>query len=199
MEHKLKLVLDQPDVGICMCKMAEKIYEIGGPLAIVAILKGGAYVAYEMLKLLNIIYLEKDWDPHREPLDVIIGHIGLESYGDEMKSQGEVKLMTPLDLSRNDICGRIVIIVDDCMETGNTIEEAKKIIAGYNPFQIRTAVLVDKVTLRMAAGAKEPDIVGWTYLGDGFLVGCGMGAGEKYRGLSELCELEVVNDDTIPW
>ena len=195
MEHRLKLVLDQPDVGICMCKMAEKIYGIGGSLAIVAILKGGAYAAYEMLKLLNLIYLEKDWDPHREPLDAIIGHIGLESYGDEMKSQGEVKLMTPLDLSRKDIRGRNVIIVDDCIETGNTIEEAKKIIWGYGPLEVYTAVLVDKVTLRMGAGTREPDIVGWTYLSKGFLVGCGMGAGEKYRGLPELCELEVVNDD----
>ena len=189
MKHKLKLVLDQPDVGICMCKMAKKIYAINVscPVAIVAILKGGAYVAYEILKLLDTLH--KTGNTPYGRLDVIIGHIGLESYGDEMKSRGEVKLMTPLDLSRKDICGRNVIIVDDCIETGNTIEEAKKIIAGYDPFMMGTAVLVDKVALRIKAGAGEPDIVGWTYSGDGFLVGCGMGAGEAYRGRPELCEI----------
>jgi len=192
MKHKLKLVLDQSSVDTVLNDMALKIYRIGFPLAIVAILKGGAYVAYEILKLLDRIYLEVDQDPHREILDVVIGHIGLESYGDEMKSQGEVKLMTPLDLSRDFLRGRKVVIVDDCIETGNTLIEAEKIIFGYDPCLIRTAVLVDKVTLRMMARQEEPDIVGWSYTGSGFLVGCGMGAGEKYRGLPGL--YEVVED-----
>jgi len=186
MGHKLKQILDRPSVDIVMKKLAKKIYDARYPLALVAILKGGAYTAYELLKRLSDTY------PSNYPPDVVIGHIGLESYGDEMKSQGEVKLMTPLDLSRKDICGRNVIIVDDCIETGNTLNEAKKIISGYAPHLLYTAVLVDKVTLRLAAGAEEPDIVGWTYNGNGFIVGCGMGAGEKYRGLPEI--YEVVGD-----
>lgn len=182
MEHKLELVLGQSGVDVVMEKLARKVHALGGPLAIVAILKGGAYTAYELLKRVCDIYV-----PHW-PANVIIGHIGLESYGEEMKAQGEVKLMTPLDLSRNDLRGRTVVIVDDCVETGRTLEEAKKIIFGYDPKQMVTAVLVDKVAFRMTHAAQEPDIVGWSYLGDGFLVGCGMGAGEKYRGLQELCE-----------
>ena len=184
---KLKLVLDQSDVNIVMMELAREIYKIGFPLAIVAVLKGGAYVAYEILKLLNDIYLRENQLDVR--LDVVVGHIGLESYGDKMKSQGEVKLMVPLDLSRECIRGRNVIIIDDCVETGGTLEEAKKIIAGYEPFQIHTAVLVDKVTLRVEAEAEKPDIVGWSYLGTGFLVGCGMGMGERYRDLPEICEV----------
>ncbi len=184
MKHKLKIVLGQLDVDVVMEKLARKIYAIKGPLALVAILKGGAYTAYELLKRLSNVYAPAVW-----PADVIIGHIGLESYGEKMKAQGEVKLMTPLDLSRKDIRGRNVVIVDDCIETGNTLREAKKIISGYDPSQLLTAVLADKVALRMDAGVEEPDIIGWTYLSRGFLVGCGMGAGEQYRGLRELCEL----------
>lgn len=184
MKHKLEVVLSQQDVDTVMENLARKIHAIKGPLALVAILKGGAYAAYELLKRVNDIHAPDIW-----PADVIIGHIGLESYGEKMKSQGEVKLMTPLDLSRNDIRDRNVIIVDDCIETGNTLREAKKIISGYEPRLLLTAVLVDKVTLRMAAGEEEPDIIGWTYLGRGFLVGCGMGVGEQYRGLRELCEI----------
>jgi len=184
---KLKQVLDKVLVSYKMLHMARKIYKIGFPLAIIAVLKGGAYTAYEILKLLDNVYLEEDY-PNERP-DVVIGHIGLESYGEEMKSQGEVKLMTPLDLSRKDIYRRNVVIIDDCIETGSTLEEAKKIIIGYKPQQIYTAVLVDKVSSREKAGAKVPDIVGWQYSGNGFLVGVGMGAGEKYRGLSSLCEV----------
>jgi len=186
MSYRLNEVLDQSDTA--MMKMTREIYKIGFPLAIVAVLKGGAYTAYEILKLLDTIEagsfrkvpVQKEWR------DLLIGHIGLESYGDKMKSQGEVKLMTPLDLSRDCLRGRKVVIVDDCIETGNTLYEAEKIIFGYEPCLIRTAVLVDKVILREEAKAEKPDIVGWSYYGDGFIVGCGMGAGEKYRGLSEI-------------
>lgn len=180
---KFKHVLDQPGVDTALQDMAQTIHNIGYPLAIIAILKGGAYAAYDLFKRLSDTYLSK-W-----PADIIIGHIGLESYGTQMKSRGEVKLMTPLDLSRKDIYGRNVIIVDDCIETGNTLEEAKKIISGYDPNLLRTAVLVDKAALRLKSGAPKPDICGWSYLGTGFLVGCGMGAGESYRGIPEICEV----------
>jgi len=185
MNVELKQVMDKISVNSTMIEMARKIYKIGFPLAIIAILKGGAYTAYEILKLLDDVRE----DHSNERPDVVIGHIGLESYGKEMKSQGEVKLMTPLDLSRKDICGRTVVILDDCIETGNTINEAKKIISGYNPHQIYTTVLVDKVSLRIDAGVDPPDIVGWRYYGKGFLVGCGMGSGERYRGLRNICEV----------
>jgi len=181
---ELKQVLDQLGVDTIIEDMARRIHKLEKPLAIVAVLKGGAYTAYRLLQLLNDTYTPDSW-----PSDVVIGHIGLESYGDGMKSRGEVKLMTPLDLSRNEICGRIVIIVDDCIETGNTLEEAKKIISGYGPSSMYTAVLVDKAALRIRTPSPKPDICGWSYLGDGFLVGCGMGAGEKYRGLPEVCEV----------
>lgn len=196
MNYRLNEVLDQSDMGIVMAQLARRIYNIGFPLALVAILKGGAYTAYEILKLLDSIYKLEN-QPTGRP-DIVIGHIGLESYGDEMKSQGEVKLMTPLDLSRDCIRGRKVVIVDDCIETGSTLNEAKKIISGYGPAyangrqQIYTAVLVDKVTLRNNNNVEQPNIIGWSYTGTGFLVGCGMGMGEKYRGLPELCE--VVED-----
>lgn len=204
MNCKLKQILDRSSVNTAMMCMAKKIDEIGPPLAIVAILKGGAYVAYEVLKLLYSVHLENvndhyykgalgwnvdDADFYKERPDIVIGHIGLESYGDEMKSRGEVKLMTPLDLSRECIRGRKVIIIDDCIETGATLNEAERILMSYNPLEVHTAVLVDKATLRMSNNMKQPDIIGWTYLGNGFLVGCGMGAGERYRELSEICEV----------
>lgn len=183
MKQKLKLVLDQSAVKVALEDMAHSIHNIGYPLAIVAVLKGGAYVAYDLFKRLSDTYLS-EW-----PADIVIGHIGLESYGAQMKSRGEVKLMTPLDLSRRYIQGRNVIIVDDCIETGNTIEEAKKIISAYGPNLLHTAVLVDKAALRIRASSLKPNICGWSYLGEGFLVGCGMGAGENYRGVPGIYEL----------
>jgi len=187
MSTKLNQILNQEGVDAALRKMAGEINMVGYPLAIIAVLKGGAYTAYQLLQILYTLNpVGSLW---HQP-DVVIGHIGLESYGEEMKARAEVKLMTPLDLSRKDICGRNVIIVDDCAETGNTLAEAKKIISGYDPLEVYTAVLVDKVFLRAEQGALEPDIIGWRYLDKGFLVGAGMGAGEAYRGFPEIYEVE---------
>jgi hypoxanthine phosphoribosyltransferase len=187
MEYRFNEVLDASRIEDAMISMAKEIYKIGSPLAIIAILKGGAYAAYGVLKLLNAMALED-----LGVFDVVIGHIGLESYGNGTKSSGEVKLMTPLDLSRKCIKNRHVVIIDDCIETGKTFDEAWKIVRGYNPLSMQTAVLVDKSILRLQTGAHRPEIVGYTYSGNGFLVGCGMGAGERYRELSGLYELEEV-------
>ena len=113
MATKLKQILDQKGVDAALMKMAREINMIGYPLAIIAVLKGGAYTAYQLLRFLGTLSITPGSLIYHQP-DIIIGHIGLESYGEEMKSQGEVKLMTPLDLSRKDIRGRNVIIVDDC-------------------------------------------------------------------------------------
>lgn len=189
MRYKFNEVLGRLEIEIVMLDMAKKIYQIGYPLAIVAILKGGAYTAYELLKLVDRI---SEYSSIQADKDIVIGHIGLESYGEGVKSNGEVKLMTPLDLSRDCIKGRNVVIVDDCIETGKTFNEAWKIIRGYKPLSMQTAVLVDKITFRLKMEAKAPEIIGYTYSGNGFLVGCGMGAGERYRELSGLYELEEV-------
>ena len=188
--YKFNEVLDTTSVEEAMIEMAKEIYAIGFPLAIVAILKGGAYAAYGILKLLNEIHEYSSVDDK----DIVIGHIGLESYGEGTKSCGEVKLMTPLDLSRDCIRKRNIVIIDDCIETGKTFNEAWKIIRGYKPLSMQTAVLVDKSTFRLQNKAFRPEIVGYTYSGNGFLVGCGMGAGERYRELSGLYELEEIED-----
>ena len=71
----------------------------------------------------------------------------------------------------------------------------KGLIEAYHPKSFRTVVFIDKIKSREASHYPRPDIVGLTYEGDKFLVGCGMGLGEKYRGLRELYELipEVEN------
>jgi len=198
MSIKLKQILNAEGVDLALRKMAREIRMVGYPLAIVAVMKGGAYTAYQVLRILDSLQ-RVGWARFDSvPVDsvayyqsnVVIGHIGLESYGEEMKSRGEVKLMAPLDLSRKDICGRTVVIVDDCAETGNTLVEAKKILSGYDPLEIYTAVLVDKIALRIKNSSEEPNIIGWEYPGEGFLVGAGMGAGEAYRGFPEIYEVE---------
>jgi len=181
---ELKLVLPVENVKVAVEGMAREIRRIGSPLTFVVVLKGGVYIAHEILKTLHFglgILLSLE--------DVVIGYIGLSSYGESTKSQGSVRVMSPLDLSTEYIEGKNVVIVDDCIETGNTLYWAKKMLSAYDPKSIHTAVLVDKVSLREKHGAKKPDIVGYVYPGQKFLVGCGMGYKERYRELPEIYEI----------
>ena len=157
--------------------MAREIRRIGSPLTFVVILKGGVYIAHEILKVLSFG-------------DIVVGYIGLSSYGESTKSQGSVRVMSPLDLSTEYVKDRNIVIVDDCIETGNTLYWAKRMLQAYEPKSIHTAVLVDKVSLREKHGAEKPDIVGYVYPGQKFLVGCGMGYKERYRELLEIYKIE---------
>jgi len=145
-------------------------------LCLIAILKGGVYVAHQLLRLLC----------YSNPL---IGYIGLSSYKDKTVSERYVEVTYPLDLDRKYVENKNVWIIDDVVQGGSTLEKAKKIVEPYNPKSVRTAVLVDKVTFREEANYPVPDVVGYEYRGDKFLVGCGLDYHESYRSLPCLYEL----------
>lgn len=182
-ELKLNLVLSTEKVRVAVNEIAEAIRKIGSPMTLVVILKGGVYTAHEVLKVLA----KKLDGPLGKKVnkldDIIIGYIGLSSYENSTKSQGYVKVMSPLDLSAEYVKGRNVVIIDDCVETGNTLYWAEKMISVYEPSSVHTAVLVDKVFLREKYKSKKPAIVGYNYNGGQFLLGCGMGWDERYRNL----------------
>jgi hypoxanthine phosphoribosyltransferase len=192
---ELKLVLPVGNVKVAVERMAREIRRVGSPLTFVVVLKGGVYIAHEILKVLSfgsdIILLQHlhTGEEINSLGDIVVGYIGLSSYGESTKSQGSVRVMSPLDLSTEYITGRNVVIVDDCIETGNTLYWAKRMLQAYEPKSIHTAVLVDKISLREKHGAEKPDIVGYVYPGQKFLVGMGMGYKERYRELPELYEI----------
>jgi len=150
-------------------------------LTFVVILNGGIYTAYSILKMFN----DKE-------LDLIIKHLGLSSYDNRIDFGDERVIITsPLTDSFRDVEDRDVWIIDDTVDTGATLKAARQIVEGGNPKSIHTAVLVDKIKSRLEHKQPKPDVVGYTYEGDGFLVGCGMGHGERFRQLDCLYELEV--------
>ena len=151
-------------------------------LCFIGILKGGIYT---FSKLMNLIPFEDDGP--------VFGYLGLSSYGGNMQSGSEMKVTYDFDLTEEMLCDKNVWVIDDCSDTGRTLEYARALIMGYNPKSIRTAVLVDKKIMREANHSVKPDVVGFVYEKNEFLVGCGLGYGEKYRHLRMLCELEITD------
>lgn len=101
----------------------------------------------------------------------------VSSYGSGTTSSGAVEIVK--DLSK-DIAGKDVIIVEDILDSGNTLSYLKKYMSARNPASIRIVTLLDKPERRTADVAA--DYVGFT-IPDAFVVGYGLDYDQKYRNL----------------
>ena len=97
------------------------------------------------------------------------------SYEDEFSSSGDVKLFSDL---RADVKGRDVLIVDDIIDTGHTLETVVKSIRTLEPASVKTAVMLDKPSRREVDFSA--DFTGFT-IDDVFIVGYGLNYGPYYR------------------
>ena len=101
----------------------------------------------------------------------------VSSYGSGTSSTGAVKIVK--DLS-DDIEGRDVIIVEDILDSGNTLSYLKKYLTNRNPASIRIVTLLDKPDRRTAD--VKADYIGFT-IPDAFVVGYGLDFDQRYRNL----------------
>ncbi|MEG1578862.1 MAG: hypoxanthine phosphoribosyltransferase [Oscillospiraceae bacterium] len=110
-------------------------------------------------------------------LPVTVDFMAMSSYGRGTKSTGQVEIKK--DLSE-DIEGRDVIVVEDILDSGNTLYYLLKILEARGPASVKLCALLDKPERR-----EKP--VELTYRGfsipDSFVVGYGLDYAEKYRNL----------------
>ena len=99
------------------------------------------------------------------------------SYGAGTVSSGKVKI--GLDL-REDIAGRDVLLVEDILDTGNTLSKLVAELKTRRPASLKLCVLLDKPERRTKP--IEADYVGFT-IPDAFVVGCGLDYNQLYRQL----------------
>ena len=103
--------------------------------------------------------------------------MSVSSYGDGAVSTGAVKIEK--DLSVN-IEGRDVIIVEDILDSGNTLNYLVKYMGERKPASIRIVTLMDKPERR--AVPITADYVGFS-IPDAFVVGYGLDYQQRYRNL----------------
>lgn len=103
--------------------------------------------------------------------------ISVSSYKNATKSSGVVEITR--DLQR-DITGRDIIVVEDILDSGNTLDYLTKILTARNPASIRICTLLDKPERRVKP--ITADYYGFL-VPDAFVVGYGLDYAEKYRNL----------------
>jgi len=145
--------------------LAQKIRDDfpGEPLHLVSVLKGGVFFLTDLAR--NI------------PGEVSFDFIAVSSYGEKTHSSGQVRLTRDLDSS---IEGKTVIVVEDILDTGMTLQYLLRLFQQRKPKHLRVAVLLDKPERRIAA--VHADYVGFSIPNE-FVVGYGLDYAERYRNL----------------
>ena len=142
----------------------------GRPLLLVSILKGAYVFMADLCRAVSI------------PCE--IGFMAAKSYYEGTESSGKVKIT--LDLSQ-DISQYHVIIVEDIIDTGRTLNDIIKMLKARNPLSLKVLTLLDKPSRRLVE--LEADVSLFT-IPDLFVIGYGLDCGEIYRNLPYVAEYD---------
>lgn len=173
MAEKIKVLITEEEVEARIRELGEKIskeYE-GKQIHLICVLKGGVFFMCELAKRITV------------PVSMDFMCVG--SYGDGTKSSGVVRLAKDLDES---IENKEVLIVEDIIDSGNTLYYLMDVLRQRKPASLRLCTLLDKPDRRVK------DVhVDWTgfEIPDEFVVGYGLDYAQKYRNLPYIGVVEV--------
>ena len=138
---------------------------------LVCVLKGACIFLADLVRALDI--------------EVTIDFVALSSYGSSTKSSGQVQLLKDLDIALE---GRSVVIVEDIVDTGLTLQYLQEILKARAPRSLRTACLLSKPSRRKVDVPVE--YVGFT-IDDLFVIGYGLDYRDRYRQLPHIAVLTL--------
>ena len=142
----------------------------GEELVLIGTLKGAVVWMADMMKTIT--------------LDTQIDFVSASSYGSGTVSSGNVKIKKDIEL---DITGKNVIIVEDIIDTGNTLKYLKGYFQSKNAKCVKICTLLDKPSRRTAD--IKADYIGFS-IDDLFVVGYGLDFNQKYRNLPYVSYLD---------
>ena len=173
-QAKIMSEFTNPDVEVLISaeQIKEKIRELGADIArdyagrnplLIGVLKGACTFLSDLIRAADI------------PLG--IEFIAISSYGAEMRTSGEVRILKDLDVA---IAGRHILVVEDIVDTGLTLSYLLANLESRGAASVKLVALLDKYERR------EKDVA-IDYLGfkipDKFVVGYGLDFAERYRNL----------------
>ncbi len=161
----LKVLLSEEEIAAKVKELGRRItadYQGKTPI-VVSVLKGSVVFVADLIRAMDV--------------DLQIDFMVVSSFAGGTVSTGAVKILKDID---NTIEGRDVLIVEDILDSGITLEYITGIFKGRQAKSIRIATLLDKPARRKSNIV--PDYVGFV-VPDEFVVGYGLDYAEKYRNL----------------
>jgi hypoxanthine phosphoribosyltransferase len=157
-------------------QIAERVAELGRQIdqdysgqsiVLLGVLKGAAIFLADMARNITV--------------NNTFDFVAVSSYGKGQKTSGAVKLIKDVD---QPIEGKHVIVVEDILDTGLTLDFLKKLFLQHKPQSLRIAALLDKPSRRLVK--IDADYVGFS-IPNKFVVGYGMDYAERFRNLPDIC------------
>ncbi len=174
MAHCVKGVLiSRDEIDSMVSRIADQITKdySGKEIVMVGVLKGSFIFMSDLVRKIDV--------------PMVLDFMSVSSYYGGTKSSGVVKIIKDLDV---DIEGKDVIIVEDIVDSGLTLQNLKEMLLTRNPASLRVCAAFDKPDRRKAditaeyTGMKIPDE---------FIIGYGLDFDGKYRNLPDVCILAV--------
>ena len=160
------ILISEEEIDSITSSLAEKITEdyknSNKELVLLCVLKGSIVFMADLMKKIKI------------PLEVET--MKVSSYGDSTVSSGIIKIQ--LDLCRDDLSTVDILIIEDIVDTGNTLEKLTKHLLRKGASSVKTCTLLDKPSRRTVDFT--PDYCG-KVIPDEFVVGYGLDYNEKFR------------------
>ena len=177
MERVSETLVSRKEIEAAVTRLAKEISEDykGKDLIVVGILKGAAVFLADLIRKIDC--------------PMIMDFMQVSSYYNGTVSSGNVKIKKDLDY---DISGKDVLIVEDIIDSGVTMQCLKRDLFSRNPNSIRVVAAFDKPSRRTVDF--RADYIG-IEVPDKFIVGYGLDYAGKYRNLPDVCVLEVDGGD----
>ncbi|MCQ1057227.1 hypoxanthine phosphoribosyltransferase [Photobacterium sp. DNB23_23_1] len=166
MKHTIEVMISEQDVQARVLELGKQItehYKDSKDLVMVGLLRGSFVFMADLARAIEL--------PHE------VDFMTASSYGNTMESNRDVRILKDLD---DDIKGKDVLLVEDIIDTGNTLTKVREILSLREPNSIEICTLLDKPERREV----HVDVkwVGFE-IPDEFVVGVGIDYAQKYRHL----------------
>ncbi len=166
MEHTIEVMISEQEIRERVAQLGQQItehYQDSDNLVMVGLLRGSFIFMADLARAINVNHS--------------VDFMTASSYGNSMESSRDVHILKDLD---DNIEGKDVLLVEDIIDTGNTLSKVLQILNLRAPNSIQICTLLDKPSRR-----EEHVDVKWIgfEIPDEFVVGVGIDYAQKYRHL----------------
>ncbi len=178
MKHTVDVMISREEIATRIAELGKQISEAyrdsGSEMVLVGLLRGSFMFMADLCREIDV--------PHE------VDFMTASSYGSGMSSSRDVKILKDLD---EDIRGKDVLIVEDIIDSGNTLSKVREILRLREPKSLAICTLLDKPERREVEVPVE--YVGFT-IPDEFVVGYGIDYAQRYRHLPYIGKVVMLEE-----
>lgn len=165
MNYKVEQLISEAEIQTAVAELAKKIDNDlrGESVILIGLLRGSVFFLSDLARKIQS--------------DAKIDFMTVSSYGSEMHSSRDVRILK--DLSE-DIVNQNIVIIEDIIDTGNTLQKVVEVLKLRNPKTLKICTLLDKPSRREVE--VDIDYCGFV-IEDTFVVGYGIDYAQKHRTL----------------